>query len=73
MYMENKVCNYMLKKIHLVLNVLLGYVIAYSYCLSTVDEIMSVSIGSVNHENIYLSECNLELFILILSSYQLKE
>jgi hypothetical protein len=50
--MDNKVCNYMLKKNHLVLNVLLGYVIAYSYYLLTVDEIMSVSIGSVNHENI---------------------
>ena len=41
----------MLKKIHLYLNVLLGYEIAL-VIVSTVDEIMSLSIGSVNHENI---------------------
>lgn len=52
MYSDNKVCNYMSKKSHLVLNALLGYVISYSYCLLTVDEIMSVPTGSVNHENI---------------------
>ncbi len=52
MYMDNKVCNYMLKKIHLVFECAIGICDSISYCLLTVDEIMSLSIGSVNHENI---------------------